>query len=145
MQFKNHTESCFVRHFRRLCGAIPGCVDSFLYLSSVWRQENPHFFCFRVQTTQNASIWKDVWIHTFQPLKEVRDVDDMAKAKVKAESIDDYKNLFVTHELPPVAEYWDDDRNFAWLRVSGPNPTSLTQATEIPDHFPVTATLALPP
>ena len=63
-------------------------------------------------------------------------IGETAIAKVKAESIEDYKALFQTHELPPVAEYWDDDRNFAWMRLAGPNPTTLAHAAEIPDHFP---------
>jgi arachidonate 15-lipoxygenase len=43
----------------------------------------------------------------------------------RAKTLDDFRNLFRTIGLPPVASDFGDDRAFAWLRVAGPNPVML--------------------
>lgn len=57
---------------------------------------------------------------------------------VRPESLDDYRNLFHTIGLPPIAAEFGDDRVFAWMRVGGPNPVMLQRMTAPDPRFPVT-------
>ena len=55
----------------------------------------------------------------------------------RPEGIEDYARLFRQIPLPEIAETWQQDETFAWLRVAGPNPTLLTGIAELPDNFPL--------
>ncbi len=44
---------------------------------------------------------------------------------VRPETLESYAGLFRTIGLPPVSKDYRNDRNFAWMRVAGPNPTML--------------------
>lgn len=46
-----------------------------------------------------------------------------------ADAFDDYRSLFATRPVPPVAAIGDSDDLFARLRVAGPNPMGLRAAT----------------
>lgn len=56
----------------------------------------------------------------------------------RAESLEDYGNLFREIGLPPVREDLHDDRTFAWLRVAGPNPLMIRQVTRPDERFGIT-------
>jgi arachidonate 15-lipoxygenase len=55
-----------------------------------------------------------------------------------AKSLDDYKNLFKTLPLPPIAGTFQDDTVFADMRVAGPNPLVIVKMTGPLAKFPVT-------
>jgi arachidonate 15-lipoxygenase len=55
-----------------------------------------------------------------------------------ANSLDDYKNLFKTLPLPPIANTFQDDAVFADMRVAGPNPLVITRLSAPLDKFPIT-------
>lgn len=55
-------------------------------------------------------------------------------------SIADYAKLFRKIPLPHIADVWQEDETFAWLRVAGPNPRMLRRMTEVLEHFPIDAT-----
>ncbi len=55
-----------------------------------------------------------------------------------AKSLDDYKNLFKTLPLPPIADTFQDDTVFADMRVAGPNPLVIVKMTAPIAKFPVT-------
>lgn len=55
-----------------------------------------------------------------------------------AKSLDDYKNLFKTLPLPPIADTFQDDTVFADMRVAGPNPLVIVKMTGPIAKFPVT-------
>lgn len=57
---------------------------------------------------------------------------------VRPESLDDYRNLFHTIGLPPIARESGSDDVFAWMRVGGPNPVMLQRMTAPDSRFPVT-------
>ncbi|MDJ0839407.1 MAG: lipoxygenase family protein [Acidobacteriota bacterium] len=52
-------------------------------------------------------------------------------------SLQEYRDLFQTIEIPPVANNFMDDDLFTWLRVAGPTPILLERVAILPDHFPV--------
>lgn len=54
-----------------------------------------------------------------------------------AKSLDDYKNLFKTLPLPPIAATFEDDGVFADMRVAGPNPLVIAKMTGPLAKFPV--------
>ncbi len=53
-------------------------------------------------------------------------------------SLDDYKGLFKTLPLPPIADTFEQDAVFADMRVAGPNPIAITRMTAPLAKFPVT-------
>jgi len=66
---------------------------------------------------------------------------DVLKAEEKADtrSIEAYRDLYQTLPTPGIAYTFQDDDQFARLRVAGPNPMLLCGVDRIPDNFPVTA------
>ncbi len=54
---------------------------------------------------------------------------------VPASSLADYAKLFRTIGLPPVANGYQNDRAFAWMRLAGPNPVVLQQWTQQDDRL----------
>src|SRR5262249_1847348 len=58
---------------------------------------------------------------------------------VRAESLEDFANLFRNIGLPPVAKDYRDDRTFAWMRVAGPNPLMIRKMTARDERLPITA------
>lgn len=53
-------------------------------------------------------------------------------------SLKDYRKLFAYIELPEIADTFQSDESFAWLRVAGPNPVMIERMTAIDPRFPVT-------
>ncbi|AMO73362.1 arachidonate 15-lipoxygenase [Sphingorhabdus sp. M41] len=66
---------------------------------------------------------------------------DVLKAEEVANtrSIEAYRDLYQTLPVPGIAYTFQDDDEFARLRVAGPNPMLLQGIDQIPDKFPVTA------
>jgi len=66
---------------------------------------------------------------------------DVLKAEQAADtrSIEAYRDLYQTLPTPGIAYTFQDDYQFARLRVAGPNPMLLRGIDRIPDKFPVTA------
>ncbi len=67
---------------------------------------------------------------------EERDVDT-------ASCLEDFKQQFATIELPAIANYFQEDEFFAYLRIAGPNPTLLKRVKSLfgdilSQKFPVT-------
>lgn len=54
------------------------------------------------------------------------------------QSPEDFKSLFATIALPDIAETYQTDESFAYMRVAGPNPVMLQRITEPHPCFPVT-------
>jgi arachidonate 15-lipoxygenase len=48
-----------------------------------------------------------------------------------------YKEVFCSLEVPEASSYWQEDENFAWLRIAGPNPMVIEGIPSIPTNFPV--------
>ena len=53
-------------------------------------------------------------------------------------SLEEYKNLFVTLKLPAIAENFQKDETFAYMRLAGPNPAIIERMTKPYPNFPVT-------
>ena len=66
---------------------------------------------------------------------------DVLKAEQAANtrSIEAYRDLYQTLPTPGIAYTFQDDDQFARLRVAGPNPMLLRGIDRIPDNLPVTA------
>jgi arachidonate 15-lipoxygenase len=66
---------------------------------------------------------------------------DVLKAEDAADtrSIESYRDLYQTIPAPGIAYTFQDDDQFARLRVAGPNPMLIQGIDRIPDNFPVTA------
>ena len=66
---------------------------------------------------------------------------DVLKAEDAADtrSIEPYRELYQTIPAPGIAYTFQDDDQFARLRVAGPNPMLIQGIDRIPDNFPVTA------
>jgi arachidonate 15-lipoxygenase len=56
----------------------------------------------------------------------------------KANSLDDYRKLFASIPLPEIANTFQTDEAFAYMRVAGPNPVMLERLTAPDGRFPVT-------
>lgn len=56
----------------------------------------------------------------------------------RARSLEDYKKLFAYIELPAIANTFEDDSIFAYMRVAGPNPVIIERMTRPDPRFPVT-------
>ena len=56
----------------------------------------------------------------------------------KAASLEDFKNLFRTIELPAIANTFQDDEVFAYMRVAGPNPVMIARMTAWDARIPIT-------
>ena len=66
---------------------------------------------------------------------------DVLKAEEVAHtrSIEAYRDLYQTLPVPGIAYTFQDDDQFARLRVAGPNPMLIQGIDQIPENFPVTA------
>lgn len=66
---------------------------------------------------------------------------DVLKAEDAAgtRSIEAYRDLYQTIPVPGIGYTFQDDDQFARLRVAGPNPMLIQGIDRIPDNFPVTA------
>ena len=53
-------------------------------------------------------------------------------------NLEEYNKLFVTIELPAIANKFQEDETFAYMRVAGPNPVVIERMTEPNPRFPVT-------
>jgi arachidonate 15-lipoxygenase len=58
--------------------------------------------------------------------------------KGRASSLEDYRKLFVYIEPPEVANTFQSDEFFAYMRVAGPNPVMIARLTAPDVRFPVT-------
>lgn len=58
--------------------------------------------------------------------------------KGRASSLEDYRKLFVHIDLPEVANTFQSDEFFAYMRVAGPNPVMIARLTAPDVRFPVT-------
>jgi|TARA_R100001244_G_scaffold44182_16_gene40123 arachidonate 15-lipoxygenase len=67
-------------------------------------------------------------------------ITDVLKAEDAADtrSIEAYRDLYQTLPVPGIAYTFQDDDEFARLRVAGPNPMLIQGIDRIPDRFPVT-------
>lgn len=76
---------------------------------------------------------------------DIRDIIDVVldvlKAQEKADTrtIENYRDLYQTLPVPGIAFTFQDDDEFARLRVAGPNPMLLKGINEVPANFPVSA------
>jgi arachidonate 15-lipoxygenase len=57
---------------------------------------------------------------------------------LRPQSLEDFAELFRHIGLPPVARDYRDDRNFAWMRVGGPNPLMIRRMIERDERLPLT-------
>ncbi|NER25803.1 MAG: lipoxygenase [Symploca sp. SIO1C2] len=57
---------------------------------------------------------------------------------VKATSIEDFKELFQTIELPQIAYTFENDEVFAYMRVAGPNPVMIERMKAADQRLPIT-------
>jgi arachidonate 15-lipoxygenase len=57
----------------------------------------------------------------------------------KAKSLDDYRKLFASIPLPEIANTFQTDEVFAYMRVAGANPVLLERLNAPDQRFPVTA------
>ncbi|MDB5385736.1 MAG: lox 1 [Planctomycetaceae bacterium] len=57
---------------------------------------------------------------------------------ISAKSLEDYANLFRAFGLPPIAKDFMDDRAFARMRTSGPNPVMLKRLKALDERMPIT-------
>ena len=71
--------------------------------------------------------------------KRYKDIVTQSPVKnVHADSISAFHRLYQTIPMPDrVAKVWQDDRQFAWMRIAGPNPMWLRQIRALPAKFPV--------
>ncbi len=53
-------------------------------------------------------------------------------------SLKDYEKLFPMIELPAIAQNFQEDQVFAYMRVAGYNPVMIERVTNLSDRFPVT-------
>ncbi|WP_460202732.1 lipoxygenase family protein [Scytonema sp. NUACC21] len=58
--------------------------------------------------------------------------------KGRVTSLEDYRKLFAYIALPEVANTFQDDEFFAYMRLAGPNPVMIVRITEPDVRFPVT-------
>jgi arachidonate 15-lipoxygenase len=54
-----------------------------------------------------------------------------------ATSLKDYEKLFPVIALPTIANTFQDDEVFAYMRVAGYNPVMIERVTSLSDRFPV--------
>ncbi len=52
-------------------------------------------------------------------------------------TVDAYNNLYGAMQAPGVVTSWDLDRTFAWQRIGGVNPMTLTRITKMPSHVAI--------
>ena len=91
------------------------------------------------QAEQAASI--EVLESHEQVLRDIITVIiDVLKAEDAAatRSLEAYRDLYQTIPAPGIAYTFQDDDQFARLRVAGPNPMLIKGIDQIPDNFPVT-------
>jgi arachidonate 15-lipoxygenase len=55
----------------------------------------------------------------------------------RAASLDDFRGLFATLDLPANHDRFESDASFARLFVAGPDPTRLVRLTAVPEKFPI--------
>lgn len=58
--------------------------------------------------------------------------------KGRASSLEDYRKLFRYIKLPDVANTFQTDEFFAYMRVAGANPVMIARMTALDVRFPVT-------
>lgn len=56
----------------------------------------------------------------------------------RASSLEDYRKLFTHIDLPEIANTFQSDEAFAYMRVAGPNPVMIERMTAADVRFPVT-------
>ncbi len=75
--------------------------------------------------------------HPLGILKLVLKTSDGSPAG-RPQSLADYRGLFHTFKLPWIADCFESDETFAWMRVAGFNPMVLQRVTALDPKFPVT-------
>lgn len=92
------------------------------------------------EATQAADI-EELRVHDRALRDIVTVIIDVLKAEEAAHtrSIEAYRDLYQTLPVPGIAYTFQDDDEFARLRVAGPNPMLLQGIDQIPENFPVTA------
>ncbi len=68
-------------------------------------------------------------------MMELSDSDLHSIGASSAPSLDDYQALFDTLKTPGIVYTFQDDDEFARLRVAGPNPVLIKNITKLPDNF----------
>ncbi|MGD1910592.1 MAG: lipoxygenase family protein [Rivularia sp. (in: cyanobacteria)] len=53
-------------------------------------------------------------------------------------SLQEYNELFTEIQLPEIANYFEEDEVFAYMRVAGYNPLTIERVDKLEDKFPVT-------
>ena len=83
---------------------------------------------------------KPYYLFLFFLFKKMSESSPMPKEEDSKQpsSLEEYKNLFVTIELPAIANNFQEDETFAYMRVAGPNPVIIERMTEPNAKFPVT-------
>ena len=89
---------------------------------------------------------QDASLDTLQEHHDVlRDIIDVLLDVIKAEeksntkSIENYRALFDARPVPEIGYTFQNDDEFARLRVAGPNPMLIKGISGLPENFPVTA------
>ena len=88
------------------------------------------------RTSKTGTIPGQVGFHS--AVDHTGRADQRGAAVGAGEEFDDYKNLFNTLPLPPIADTFQDDTVFADMRVAGPNPLVIVKMTGPIAKFPVT-------
>ena len=68
---------------------------------------------------------------------EQTDAETQALGSAFPRSLETYRDLFQAVALPAIGWTFQDDAEFARLRVAGPNPVLLQQITALPENFPL--------
>lgn len=70
---------------------------------------------------------------------ELSDAEQQAYGTASPRTLETYRALFQTLPLPGIAWTFQDDAEFARLRVAGPNAVLIRQVAELPAKLPLTA------
>ncbi|WP_414575925.1 lipoxygenase family protein [Anabaena sp. CCY 9402-a] len=71
-------------------------------------------------------------------LSRIRKLLDQGKPTGHVKSLEDYQKLFPVIPVPAIADSFQEDEVFAYMRVAGYNPVMIQRVTSLGDKFPVT-------
>jgi len=106
---------------------IPGAEEELaLFLSSLTKTLGTDFL-----QAFLGNLFKSLKDHLLKSLKKEGNM-------VKAHSLEDFKQLFQTIELPQIAYTFENDEVFAYMRVAGPNPVMIERMSKTAQRLPIT-------
>ncbi|NEP08897.1 MAG: lipoxygenase [Symploca sp. SIO2C1] len=90
-------------------------------------------------TSLEGSLGKDFLKSLLgQLLKDIKKELQENAVNIKADSIEDFKELFKTIELPQIAYTFQKDEAFAYMRIAGPNPVMIKRVSKADERLPIT-------